>query len=290
MRLTTLGDFLSWAQRSFSDAGLFFGHGTDNAWDEAVALARFVLKLPPDVERSILERVLNPLERKQLLALVEARIYKRVPVPYLVHEAYFAGLKFYVDERVIIPRSPFGELISRGFEPWLHSPPAYILDLCCGSACMAIAAATFFPEALVDAVDISEDALAVAQHNVAHYALETRVHLMQSDLFAACANRRFDIILSNPPYVSAQDMMKLPAEYRFEPTLALEAGVDGLLLVDRILLEAKHYLKPEGLLMVEVGFDAIALLEARYPQIPFTWLECEQGAEGVFLLRAEELP
>jgi len=288
LRLTTLGDFLSWAERSFLDAGLCFGHGTDNAWDEAVALARFVLKLAPDVDRSVLDRALVPLERKQLLALVEARIYKRIPVPYLLSEAYFAGLKFYVDERVIIPRSPFAELIGKSFEPWLSIQPERILDLCCGSACIGIATAKTFPEAIVDVLDISEEALAVARHNIDLHGVGTQVHAIQSDLWTACSHR-YDIIISNPPYVSTRSMAELPAEYRFEPTLALEAGLDGLDVVDRILAEAKRYLKPEGLLLVEVGAEAVAVLEARYPQIPFVWLDFEQGAEGVFLLRSKEL-
>ena len=289
MRLTTLGNFLSWAERSFLDAGLFFGHGTDNAWDEAVALARFVLKLAPDVDRTVLDRVLDPLERKQLLALVEVRIYKRIPVPYLVSEAYFAGLKFYVDERVIIPRSPFAELIGNGFEPWLSTPPERILDLCCGSACIAIVCAKAFPEAKVDALDISEEALAVARHNIDLHGIAAQVYPIQSDLWAACTHR-YDIIISNPPYVSTHSMAELPPEYRFEPTLALEAGIDGLSVVDRILAEAKDYLKPEGLLLVEVGAEAVAVVEAHYPQIPFKWLDFEQGAEGVFLLSSKELP
>jgi ribosomal protein L3 glutamine methyltransferase len=289
LRLTTLGDFLSWAERSFLDAGLFFGHGTDNAWDEAVALARFVLKLAPDVNRIVLDRVLDRWERKQLLALVEARIYQRIPVPYLVSEAYFAGLKFYVDKRVIIPRSPFAELILNGFEPWLSTPPERILDLCCGSACIAIACAKAFPEAMVDALDVSEYALAVARHNIDLHGVVTQVYPLQSDLWADCTHR-YDIIISNPPYVSTPSMAELPAEYRFEPRLALEAGLDGLDVVDRILAKAKDYLKPNGLLVVEVGSEAVAMLEARYPQLPFTWLDFEQGAEGVFLLSAKELP
>ena len=210
-------------------------------------------------------------------------------MPYLVHEAYFAGLKFYVDERVIIPRSPFAELIGKGFEPWLSTPPKRILDLCCGSACIAIACAKAFPEASVDALDISEEALAVARHNIDLHGIAAQVYPLQSDLWAGCTHR-YDIIISNPPYVSAHSMAELPPEYRFEPTLALEAGIDGLCVVDRILAEAKRYLKPEGLLVVEVGIDAVGLLEARYPQIPFIWLDFEQGAEGVFLLRAKELP
>ncbi len=291
MRLTTLSDFLNWAERSFIEADLFFGHGTDNAWDEAVALARFVLKLPPEVDRSVLNQVLRHSERKQLLTLVEQRIYKRIPVPYLIQEAYFATLKFYVDERVIIPRSPMAELILKGFQPWLGAKrePKRILDLCCGSACIAIACAKTFPGIECDAVDLSSDALAVAAHNVAFYGLESKVHLLKADLFSACQHA-YDIILSNPPYVSADTMTTLAPEYGFEPRLALEAGIDGLLIVDRILREAKRYLKPEGLLIVEVGSQTAAKVELHYPRLPFIWLDFEQGAEGVFLLRAEELP
>lgn len=289
MQLTTLGDFLQMAEQAFLASNIYFGHGTDNAWDEAVALAMFVLNLPPDVDRSITERVLSPNEKETLMQLVNQRIQQRIPVPYLTHEAWFAGLKFYVDERVIIPRSPMAELILNGFQPWLGNRPVRrILDLCTGSGCIAIASAMAFSEATVDAVDISPDALAVAEQNCRLHPCQDRVHLIQGDLFNNCAGRQYDIIISNPPYVDSQEMAALPAEYHLEPSLALEAGNDGLRIVHRILKEAPQYLSANGLLFVEVG-NAMEALQQQYPDTPFTWLEFERGGQGVFMLEAGEM-
>jgi ribosomal protein L3 glutamine methyltransferase len=210
-------------------------------------------------------------------------------LPYLTNEAWFAGLAFFVDRRVIIPRSPFAELIQDNFSPWLDKKiPKHILDLCTGSACMAIACAYYFPETEVDAVDISTDALSVAQKNIERYHCADRVHLLSSDLFSACKGRRYDIIMSNPPYVDRADMEALPVEYHFEPKLALAAGEDGLSIVHRILQEAADYLTEDGLLIVEVGNSEEALMEA-YPTLPFIWLTFERGGSGVFLLTQQEL-
>lgn len=288
MSITTLGDFLYWAEESFIEADLFFGHGTDNAWDEALALARFVLQLNAVVDVSEAERRLTATDIETLTLLVEKRIKDRIPVPYLSHEAWFAGLKFYVDERVIIPRSPFGELIEKKFQPWLAERPAYrILDLCTGSACIAIAIAYAFPEAQVDAVDISSEALAVAEKNVKLHNLENRVKLIQSDLFNACEGNVYDIIISNPPYVDHQDIEDLPREYQWEPKLALAAGEDGLEIARRILKEAPRFLNRHGILVVELGNSAEAMID-NYPKTPFIWLDFERGGQGVFLLNGED--
>jgi len=288
VQLTTLGDALQWAEQSFIEANLYFGHGTNNAWDEAVALALYVLQLPPDIDASIAERTLSQSEKEAFLRLAKLRIRDRIPVPYLTHEAWFAGLKFYVDERVIIPRSPIAELILKGFQPWLGKRVVKnILDLCTGSGCMAIASAHIFKKAHIDALDISKEALAIAHKNVLLHHCQSQVNLMQSDLFSACQEKKYDIIISNPPYVNAYDMKHLPVEYQWEPRLALASGKDGLSLVKRILKEALPYLTPRGLLFVEVG-NAAETLQKQYPGIPFTWLEFEQGGHGVFLLTAEE--
>lgn len=287
MELTTLNAVLKWAEQSFLAEKLYFGHGTNNAWDEAVALALFVLKLPPDVDASVGERNLTPEEKAAFVSLVNRRIAEKIPVPYLTHEAWFAHEKFYVDERVIIPRSPMGELIRNQFQPWLGKRKVdRILDLCTGSGCIAIACANAFENASIDAVDISEDALEVARKNRALHQ-STHVNFIQSDLFAGCAGKRYDIIISNPPYVASTEMRDLPQEYHWEPRLALAAEEDGLAIVKKILREAPKYLTEEGLLFVEVG-NAEEALKAEYPDFPFTWLAFENGGQGVFLLYAED--
>lgn len=288
MQLTTLKSVLEWAAEAFMAADLYFGHGTNNAWDEAVLLALFVLKLPPDVDASVGERVLTPLEKKTYEQLVSRRIKERLPVPYLTQEAWFAHQKFYVDPRVIIPRSPMGELILKSFQPWLGKRPVKrVLDLCTGSGCIAIATAHVFQDAIIDAIDISADALAVAHKNVILHECVSRVNLIQSDLFAACSGKKYDIIISNPPYVDTAEMQNLPQEYHWEPCLALAAGTDGLDIVNKILREAPHYLAETGLLFVEVG-NAENVLKSKYPDTPFTWLDFERGGQGVFLLYAED--
>jgi ribosomal protein L3 glutamine methyltransferase len=287
--LLTLRDFLRWAVSRFNEAGLYFGHGTENAWDEALALILHTLHLPHDINPLMLDAKLIQAERETLYKLIERRIHERVPLAYLTHEAWFAGLTFYVDERVLIPRSPIAELIENHFQPWLEPESVHsILDLCTGSGCIAIAAAKAFPEAKVDAADISEDALAVAKINVLRHEVEEQVALYHSDLFKSLPLKQYDLIVSNPPYVDANDMASLPKEYHHEPKLGLAAGQDGLDIVRHILQQAHSYLSPHGILIIEVGNSEYALEDA-FPNIPFTWLEFQRGGGGVFMLTAEQI-
>jgi ribosomal protein L3 glutamine methyltransferase len=285
----TVRDFVLWAERRFDAAGLYFGHGTDNARDEAVWLVATVLRIPFDGMDEQADRILTDTEQAALRRLTETRISTRRPLAYLLREAWFAGLRFYVDERVIVPRSLIGEFIHDEFRPWINPEGVTrILDLCTGSGCIAVAAAFTFPQAQVDAADISSDALAVAHRNVEHYRLGARVHLVQSDLFANLEGRRYDLILTNPPYVDAADMAALPEEYRHEPELALASGASGLDAISRILANASAHLNAGGALIAEVGNSCAALSE-RFPKVPFVWLTSSTGDESVFLLGAEEL-
>jgi ribosomal protein L3 glutamine methyltransferase len=289
--LLTLRDLLRFAVSRFNEAGLFFGHGSDNAWDEAVYLLLHTLHLPLDRLEPFLDARLTRAERDTVLDIVERRVSDRVPAAYLTHEAWLGEHRFYVDERVIVPRSFIAELLEEQLEPWLEDPYAVTsaIDLCTGSGCLAILTALAFPRAQVDAIDLSTDALAVAKRNINDYGLDDQVRLVHSNLFAGVARQRYDLIISNPPYVNAESMLALPEEYRREPEMALAGGSDGLDLVRIMLREAKDHLNPGGLMVVEIGHNR-EVLEAAFPQTPFTWLETNGGNEFVFLLRYDELP
>lgn len=288
--LLTLRDCLRFAVSRFTEAQLFFGHGCDNAWDEAVYLTLHTLKLPLDRLEPFLDARLLQQERNALLNIYRRRVEERLPAAYLTHEAWLGEHRFYVDERVIVPRSFIAELLDEQLSPWIDDPwqVESALDLCTGSGCLAILTALNFPEARVDAIDLSPDALAVASRNVADYGLAERVRLIESDGFTALGDERYDLIVSNPPYVNAESVAALPPEYLKEPELALGSGEDGLDFTRRILAEAKSRLNPGGILVVEIGHNREAL-EAAYPHLPFTWLDTQAGDQFVFMLREEEL-
>jgi ribosomal protein L3 glutamine methyltransferase len=288
--LLTIQDFVRWGASRFNAAGLFFGHGTDNALDEALHLVLYALHLPPDLlPTSYSDCRLTPGERVAIANLIERRIRERKPAAYLTQRAWFAGLEFYVNEDVLVPRSPLAELIEAGFDPWIDAETVgRVLDLCTGSGCIGIATAVYLPHVEVDLVDISAAALGVAQTNVENHGLGERVQVLESDLLSALAGRRYDIIVSNPPYVGAEELASLPEEYRQEPSLGLAGGDSGLDLVWRILRDAPEYLEDRGILVVEVGNTAAALTR-RFPDLPFLWLEFERGGEGVFLLNRDQL-
>tara|TARA_R110001606_G_scaffold395213_1_gene567099 strand:+ start:102013 stop:102939 length:927 start_codon:yes stop_codon:yes gene_type:complete len=288
--LQTLRDVLRWTTSQFNAAELFYGHGNADAFNDALQLILHSLHLPATAFPDLFADAKLTLAEKQAIAvLVERRITDRVPVPYLTHEAWFAGIPFYVDERVLIPRSPFAELIQDQFMPWLTDPDSVmtILDLCTGGGCIAIACAAAFPDVQIDAIDISSDALAVANINIKKHDLINQVQTIQSDLWSALHDQKYDLIVSNPPYVGADEMASLPAEYLHEPTSALEAKDNGLALVEQILLHAAEFLTAEGLLFVEVGNSDFAVME-KWPDIEFLWLDFEEGGHGVFLLNRDQ--
>lgn len=289
--LSTVRDYLRYAVSRFNAAGLFFGHGSDNAWDEAVYLTLHTLKLPLDRLEPFLDARLLPHEREALLDIYRKRCEDRLPAAYLTHEAWLGEHRFYVDDRVIVPRSFIAELLEDQLAPWIDDPWSVesALDLCTGSGCLAILTALAFPNAAVTGVDISPDALVVAERNVADYDLRDRVELIRSDAFAGLAGRKFDLIISNPPYVNAESVAALPPEYLHEPELALGSGDDGLDFTRTILREAKKHLTDNGILVVEIGHNR-DVLEAAYPTLPFTWLDTAAGDEYVFLLHAADLP
>ncbi|MCA6974272.1 50S ribosomal protein L3 N(5)-glutamine methyltransferase [Pectobacterium carotovorum] len=286
--LHTIQDMLRWAVSRFNAANVYYGHGTDNPWDEAIQLVLPSLYLPLDIPEDMYTSRLITSERQRIVERVIRRVNERIPVAYLTNKAWFCGLEFYVDERVLVPRSPIGELINNYFDEQLPKTPSHILDLCTGSGCIAIACAQAFPEAEVDAVDISSEALAVTEQNIQQHGLEYRVTPIRSDLFRDLPAIRYDLIVTNPPYVDEEDMFDLPQEFRFEPELGLAAGNDGLDLVRRILACAPDYLSDDGVLICEVGNSMVHLID-QYPDIPFTWLEFDNGGDGVFMLNKSQL-
>ena len=287
--MNTPRQLIDWAEGRFIQADLFYGHGTDNALDEAAFLVLGALDMPFDVDPERLNEPVAAAELKRIKELVDDRIKSRRPVAYLLNQAWFAGLSFYVDERVLIPRSPVAELIREEFSPWIKRDEVKnILDIGTGSGCIALACATVFPEAVVDATDVSPDALEVARINCERHGQFERINLVRSDLFEALEDKRYDIIISNPPYVPGEEISTLPAEYRHEPPQALIAGADGLDIISRILLDAHRFMTDRGILVVETG-QSRGALEAKYPETPFVWLELEHGGDGVFLLTREDL-
>lgn len=286
--LATILDMMRWAYSYFNASDLYYGHGYDNAWDEANQLVLSALALPIDVPESLYQSRLTHVEKTRIIQLVEQRLGLRKPVAYLTNVAWFCGLEFYVDERVIVPRSPIGELIGQGFTGILRAEPKRILDLCTGSGCIAIACADRFPNAEVDAVDLSFDALNVAEINIERHQKAHQVFPMQSDLFNNLSQERYDLIVTNPPYVDQEDLDDMPEEFRHEPEMALGSGVDGLDITKRILAQAADYLADNGVLVCEVGNSMVHLIE-QFPNVPFNWLEFKQGGLGVFSLTREQL-
>ena len=288
--LLTLRDWLRYAVSTFSEAKLSFGHGSLSAYDEAAYLILHTLHLPLDTLDPFLDAKLTAQEKATLLELLKRRVEQRIPAAYLTHEAWLGEFKFYVDERVIVPRSFIAELLRERLFPWVADADntTAVLDLCTGSGCLAILAAHAFPNALVDAVDLSPAALQVAKRNVADYELQDRINLILSDLFTQLSGKQYDIIISNPPYVDAASVSELPAEYLHEPKLALGSGSDGLDATREILKQAAAHLTPHGILIVEIGHNR-DVLEAAYPDLPFTWLEVSAGDQFVFLLHRNDL-
>jgi ribosomal protein L3 glutamine methyltransferase len=287
--LSTLRDYIRWASSRFTQAQISFGHGTVSALDEAAALVLPTVYQPYNLAEAYLDTVLTLDERQHVIDIVDRRINERVPAAYLTHEAIFAGLSFYVDNRVLVPRSPIAELIEQRFAPWIEEEQVgNILDLCTGSGCIAIACAYAFPQAYIDAVDLSVDALAVADKNVSKHQLDETVTLYESDLFEELPETRYDIIVSNPPYVCLEEWAQLPPEFHAEPDMGLKAGETGLDIVLRILVDADNYLTDNGILVVEVGSSAPTLQEL-FPDVPFYWLDFERGGDGIFLLTAEQV-
>ncbi len=282
--LKTIKDFIRWGASEMKRHDVYFGHGFSSALDEAVYACLFVLKLPNNWPTSYFDTRLIESERKAVYELISLRVKSRLPMSYLTQEAWFCGLQFYVDERVLVPRSPIAELIQNQFEPWVNPDSVHsILDLCTGSACIAIACQYAFPEAQVTASDLSKDALEVASINVQQHGLENDLILIESDCFKDIPEQKFDLIVSNPPYVDAGDLSLMPEEYGQEPAMGLGSGNDGLDLTFQILTQAVDYLTEQGVLMVEVGNSALALGEL-LPNVPFSWVEFEQGGDGVFYI------
>jgi ribosomal protein L3 glutamine methyltransferase len=291
VQLRTLRDLLRFSVSRFNEAGLFFGHGSASAYDEAAYLILHTLHLPLDRLDPFLDARLTTAELGQVLEIIERRATEKIPAAYLTNEAWLGDFSFFIDERVIVPRSFIAELLREQLAPWIRNPDEVnsALDLCTGSGCLAILLAHAFPNVMIDAADISQEALEVAQRNLADYNLEQQVNLVRSDLFAGLRGRTYDLIISNPPYVSAEAMAALPEEYRHEPERALASGADGLEAIRTILNEAADHLTDRGLLIVEIGHNRGKLGQV-YPETPFTWLETSAGDEFVFLLKRDQLP
>lgn len=289
-QLDTIGDFVRFAASQFNQHDLYFGHGNDNAWDEAITLTMFALNLPSQLSEHVLSCRILDEEKQDILYFIERRIKEEIPAAYITHQAFFAGLPFYVDERVLVPRSPIAELIEVKFSPIFGSEnaPKRILDLCTGSGCIAIACAARFPEAEVDAVDLSTDALNVAQINIENHGLDAQVIPIESDVFSGVNGQSYDLIVSNPPYVDQEDVDALPQEYQHEPEMGLGCGDDGLDIVRKILAESAAHLNDGGVLICEVGNSQIHV-ESAYPNVPFNWLTFERGGHGVFMLTKTQL-
>ena len=289
-QLHTIGDYIRFASSQFNQADLFFGHGSDNAWDEAITLVMFAIHLPVSFNQQVLSYQLVEEEKQTILSLIDQRINEGIPAAYITNQVYFANLPFYVDERVLVPRSPIAELITKRFTPYINAltPPSRILDLCTGSGCIAIACAIAFPDSDVDAVDLSIDALNVAQINIENHGLNEQVIPIHSDLFSGVEDLTYDLIVTNPPYVDHQDMASLPLEYSHEPEMGLGSGVDGLDIVRQILAKSAQHLNDNGILICEVGNSQIHV-EALYPHVPFIWINFEHGGHGVFMLTKAQL-
>jgi len=286
--LRTVRDLVRWGASEFNRAGLYFGHGTDNALDESFHLVLHALKLPADLPAVYLEANVTKPERDAALKLLRMRARSRKPAAYLIGQIEFAGLTFQVDERVLIPRSPIGELIGKRFEPWLAHEPLRILDLCAGSGCIGIACAMAFPDSRVDLAENSVAALEVCRQNIERHRCSDRVHMLRSDVFSGVRGAKYDLVVANPPYVPTAELKAMPAEFRHEPRVALEAGKDGMDVVARILDQAPEHLADDGVLICEVG-GSVPEFEARWPELPVTWLEFEHGGDGVFLITRREL-
>ena len=287
--LSTLRDYIRWAASRFTQARVSFGQGTVTALDEAAALVLHTVYQPYNLAEAYLDTVLTINERQAVINIIDRRINERIPAAYLTNEAIFAGLSFYVDDRVLVPRSPIAELIEQRFAPWIEEDQvSHILDLCTGSGCIAIACAYAFQDTLVDAVDLSSDALAVAEINIENHQISDSVTLYQSDLFTALPIVQYDVIVSNPPYVNLEEWEQLPREFLAEPEMGFKGGHTGLDIVLRILVDADDYLAEQGILIVEVGSSA-ETLQNTFPEVPFYWLSFERGGDGVFLLTAEQV-
>ncbi|OZI48727.1 50S ribosomal protein L3 N(5)-glutamine methyltransferase [Bordetella genomosp. 4] len=288
--LQTLRDLIRYGVSRFNAARIALGHGSDNAWDEAVYLVLHGLHLPPDTLDPFLDARVTANERTRVLELIDRRVTERLPAAYLTHEAWLRGHRFYVDQRVIVPRSPIAELLDQGLSPWVRNPfeVTRALDMCTGSGCLAILTALAFPNAEVDAVDVSTDALEVVRRNVDEYGLQDRLALHHSNLFDALPAAAYDVIVCNPPYVNSQSMNELPDEYRHEPSLALAGGTDGMDLVRRILQAAPQYLSPEGVLVLEIGHERDHF-EAAFPELEPIWLDTEEASDQILLLTREQL-